>query len=126
MAGGNNAARPARSRVGRVLVVGMLVAAAVVLIDAFLLADMTGISKLRPGVTLGFAVGLLVLATGMVAVPPAGLIGFGVLALGIGAMGVVAAPPQGIEWLAALGMLAFPVGLILWGVALRKRRRHSR
>jgi hypothetical protein len=117
--------RPTGRRVGQVLLLATLVAAVVVLLDAFFLADATGISSLRRAVVVGVGVGLIALVTDMVTVPPAALIGFGVVALAVYAIGAVMAPPQGLEWLAFLVMVAFPAGLIAWGMALRGRHRQS-
>jgi hypothetical protein len=114
---------PTAKRIGQVLLVGTLVAAAVVLLDAFLFADATDLSALRRGVMVGLAVGFIALVTNAVPVPPAVLIGFGLLALAVYGTGLVLAPPVGWEWLAFVVIVAFPVGLIWWGVAMLRARR---
>jgi hypothetical protein len=63
--------------------------------------------------------------TGMVTVPPAALLAFGLLALAACAVVAVLAPPRGIEWLAFVLMVAWPAALTAWGAVLLRRSRHG-
>jgi hypothetical protein len=116
---------PTSKRIGQVLVIATLVGAAIVLLDAFLFADATGISALRRGVTVGLAVGIIALVTDVVAVPPVLLIAFGVLGLVVYGVGLVLSPPVGLEWLAFAVVIAFPLALIGWGITMLRARRHG-
>jgi hypothetical protein len=109
-------------RVARLFFSGTVIVAAVAIIDAFLFADLTGLSALRAPVAIALAVAIIMLIAAGASAPPVLMIAVGAVTLALHALAAVLAPPRGPGWVPFLATALVPLAMLLWGVRARRAR----
>jgi CHASE2 domain-containing sensor protein len=109
--------------VARLFFSGTVIVAAVAIIDAFLFADLTGLSALRAPVAIALAAAIIMLIATGASAPPALMIAVGAVTLALHALAAVLAPPRGPGWVPFLATALVPAALVLWGIRTRRGRR---
>lgn len=116
------AGETAVQRAARLFFSGTVIAAAVVIIDAFLFADLTGLSMLRAPAAIALGAAIIVLIAAGASAPPALMIAVGAVTLALHAVAAVFGPPRGPGWVPFLATALVPLALVLWGIRARRAR----
>jgi hypothetical protein len=110
-------------RVARLFFSGTVIVAAVLIIDAFLFADLTGLSALRVPAASALAAAIIMLIAAGASAPPVLMIAVGAVTLALHTVAAVLGPPRGSGWVPFLATALVPAALVLWGIRTRSARR---